>query len=486
MVGTIVASLSGANPAGKDFQRDLENLDDYMHLARCTAEHKWRLRAFFNKRALIGKDKYFKAVLHECSPEIQANLAALLYKDSLLQVKFMQPPPNLSEHRQHHFIGQVSMFMEVEAFPAHEFLITKGEGTGNLSKMFIIRRGLVGCKGTIFSRERGKNVLGEDIICRDSIRMYSAKSLTFVEAVSLCSRDLHRLLDESSVFEDQARIVHTHARWVAFRIIMSQILDRLKRVRVLAAVAGVTVDLAECPEMLFVKRGQPFDPARAIRRMLRARALREYEEERAARRAQAQIDGEHTPQTPSPRSPRSQRSSHGPWSRFLDTPPQPTDRKHIVLPKSRYGEELRRAIENSRNSSSSSQNGGTLEQAHVNAAANNNNTNDDVSIPLGFMRAADGSIVQVPAIIPTPGTSGYRGTHDRNGLSWEQRDFCARVVKIPMNTTSPSEALNILTDLAQRWKELKESCDAGVRTLSSMPSVASTALGDYSSKKRDD
>ena len=477
VVGTIVASLSGANPAGKDFQRDLENLDDYMHLARCTAEHKWRLRAFFNKRALIGKDKYFKAVLQECSPEIQANLAALLYKDSLLQVKFMQPPSNISEHRQHHFIGQVSMFMDVEAFPAHEFLITKGEGTGNLSKMFIIRRGLVGCKGTIFSRERGKNVLGEDIICRNSIRMYSAKSLTFVETVSLRSRDLHRLLDESSIFGDQARIVHNHARWVGFRIIMSQILDRLKKVRVLAAVAGVTVDLAECPEMLFVKRGQPFDPTRAIRRMLRARALREYDEEHAARRAQALIDGEQTPQTPSPRSPRfprSERSSQGPWSRFLDTPPQSTDRKQMVLPKTRYGKEFRRAIEKHRSNRS-----GESEQAKVNTAGNT-----DVSIPLGFRRTADGSIAQIAAIVPTPGTSGYRGTHDSNGLTWEQRAFCVRVVKIPMNTTSPSDALKLLIDLAQRWKQLKAS--VGNRTLSPIPSVVSAAVASLRGSKQGD
>ena len=310
VVGTIVGSLSEANPAEKDFQRTLDNLDDYMNMACCSLEHKTRLRSFFNKRALIDKDKYYKAVLNECSPEIQADLAARLYKDSLLHVKFMRPPDEIDDHRRFHFIGAVSMKMQVAAFPAHEFLITKGESTGNTSRMFIIRRGLVGSSGRIFSREAGKNVLGEDIICRSQTRMYSAKSLTFVEAVALQSQDLHAILESSTTYWAQKRQIRRHSMWVGFRNVMLEVMRRIKSVRMIASVADLDIDLEVCPDMLFAAPGQPFDPTKAIRRMRRAQALAAYN---ATRQDHGELESlEGTPRTP--------RSEQGPWSKYLDSP----------------------------------------------------------------------------------------------------------------------------------------------------------------------
>ena len=408
VVGTIVASLSGANPAEKDFQRDLENLDEYMHQANCTTEHKVRLRAFFNRRALIGKDAYFKSVLNECSPEIQAFLAALLYKDSLMHIPFMQPPKGTPEHREHHFIGRVCMLMSAEAFPAHEYLITKGEGTGGQSKMFVIRRGLVGCKGRVFSREIGKNVLGEDIICLNQVRTYSARSLTFVETVSVSSHALHGLLTDSGMFAAQTRVIRKFARWWGFRIIMQLIMARIKQVKMLASIAGLDVDIGVCPEMLFAAPGQPFDPARAIRRMRRAQEKAHWKS------LGMSVGGGFSPAGTPAGSPRNKASNRKSLCFRASDSPGSTPR--------------------SRSRSSSSGDG------------------DDDAVHLSLSLQPGG--LPPP---PLPGTAAYEKLHDRNGLTPAERRFCSTVARIPVARTSPSQAIAILRALRRTWEELKAS-----------------------------
>ena len=87
LVGTIVSSLEGADPANNDFQRDIENLGDLTKAANNTRAQRQRLVNFFNKRGRpIYSDKYFSAVLGLCSPGIRAVFFRQLYVASAATV----------------------------------------------------------------------------------------------------------------------------------------------------------------------------------------------------------------------------------------------------------------------------------------------------------------------------------------------------------------------------------------------------------------
>ena len=150
LVGTIVSSLSGADPAGHDYQRDIENLDDLLKKSaaasmssrvamvgrargRCCGNRCRRrclqiqsaaaalaplvgagrrrsgdtrtrrgggsvvdvgkMHDFFSKRKATYEHKYFSAVLELCSPGIRACFMNHLYGSSLLQLPAFSLPP---------------------------------------------------------------------------------------------------------------------------------------------------------------------------------------------------------------------------------------------------------------------------------------------------------------------------------------------------------------------------------------------------------
>ena len=114
-----------------------------------------------------------------------------------------------------------------------------GQLTGGQSKMYVLRRGLVGSEGRVFNRG---SVLGDDIVCLSQRRRYSARTLTFVDAMTLSSDDLHSILDtHADRLIAQRKLIRKHALRKALRNTLRVVTGRIKRVSTLAVVAGIEV-----------------------------------------------------------------------------------------------------------------------------------------------------------------------------------------------------------------------------------------------------
>ncbi len=234
LVGNICGIFADMDPHVSDYHKTMDTLNDYMDELKKSdemdrnrlAEFKIKLRRYFNQSKALHKDKYYKDVLKMMSPGLQGEFSALLYKESFEAVYFFRPPKECDVNKRTLFISAVACKLQSASYPGLERIIFIGEQTCEpTSKMYIIRKGIIGCGGRL---RRFGHCIGEDIILKHGTRRYMATTLSFVDTLTLTSRDLYDVLESSDDFKAQRKVVRRAAVRLAFRDTIRQVVRRIR------------------------------------------------------------------------------------------------------------------------------------------------------------------------------------------------------------------------------------------------------------------
>ena len=196
-IGAICGVVSERDPATKEYNQTMDHLNQYMRQMRIHKGLKQRLRDYFTFCKQNFKEKYYKEVLEEMSPTLQADVAHFTAGPWISQIRFFNvmagdpdDPDGMLHNENHTFITGLCLALEPEAFAPKELIIYKGQ---RADKMFVIQRGLVGKEGRVLSAGQ---FFGEDFILSSARRHYQATVLTFLDVYSLEQDAMQEVLDD--------------------------------------------------------------------------------------------------------------------------------------------------------------------------------------------------------------------------------------------------------------------------------------------------
>jgi hypothetical protein len=117
---------------------------------------------------------------------------------------------------QQRFVTKIALNLGLEAYAPKENIFGPGD---RADKLYIVQRGLIGCRGRVLSAGR---TFGEDMILHDSRRTYEVFVLVFVNVYFLSQEKLRYILD-SSQFAHTERTIRAAAIRMCFRNELKQI-----------------------------------------------------------------------------------------------------------------------------------------------------------------------------------------------------------------------------------------------------------------------
>jgi len=212
----------------------MDHLNQYMRQMRIHKGLKQRLRDYFTFCKQNFKEKYYKVVLEEMSPTLQADVAHFTAGPWIAQIRFFNvtadnpsDPEGMLDNENHKFITGLALALVPEAYAPKELIIYKGQ---RAEKMFVLQRGLVGKEGRVLSAGQ---FFGEDFILTSARRHYQACVLTYLDVYSLAQEDMEKVLDDGD-FPATTKLIRRAVLRMALRKKFLEVAQKVKESRGLA------------------------------------------------------------------------------------------------------------------------------------------------------------------------------------------------------------------------------------------------------------
>eukprot|EP00898_Chlorokybus_atmophyticus_P006459 jgi/Chlat1/6814/Chrsp51S06501 len=175
VVGSLCGIITGLAKADHEFYALMDALRSFIKEARIEPELASRLRSYFQYRR--------RRTDVAMSPGLKGEVAIRFHSGWITDVDFFRGCP-------HAFFVELAYMLQSETFPPLETFINTRDKS---DKMYIIRKGVVSCRGRLHTNDM---VLGEDMVFGFVQRKYSARTLTFVDAYSIHRDDFIPLLEK--------------------------------------------------------------------------------------------------------------------------------------------------------------------------------------------------------------------------------------------------------------------------------------------------
>ena len=185
VVGSICSVIASMNHRETEFQELMDSLNAFIREAEIQEDTAFRLRSFFRYRRQHGSRKSWHDLLDMMSPSIRWEVAHQLNGGWMSHVPFFAGLPSTVSI-------ELSFAFQLETFPPEEQIISQ---TDESTKMFVIKQGVVMCKGVV-KTSSSRPCFGEEMLWRTKPRCYRAVSLTFCDTFTLSEGDLARVLAE--------------------------------------------------------------------------------------------------------------------------------------------------------------------------------------------------------------------------------------------------------------------------------------------------
>ena len=230
-IGAICGVVSERDPATKEYNQTMDHLNQYVRQMHIKKALTHRLRDYFTFCKQNFKEKYYKVVLEEMSPTLQADVAHFTAGPWIAQIRFFNvtadnpsDPDGMLQNENHKFITGLALALCPEAFAPKELIIYVGQ---RAEKMFVIQRGLVGKEGRVLSAGQ---FFGEDFILTSARRHYQACVLTYLDVYSLAQDDMEHVLDDGD-FPATTRLIRRAVLRMALRKKFLEVAQTVKEKR---------------------------------------------------------------------------------------------------------------------------------------------------------------------------------------------------------------------------------------------------------------
>ena len=124
VIGAICGVVSEMDPATREYQQNVDLLNDYMNEIKVPRVMRTRLREYFTHCKTIFKTKHYADVLENMSPLLQGEVARHSHSSWLYTIPFFMAE-NVEERER--FIVEVALQLEPKAFAPNEMVFREGD-----------------------------------------------------------------------------------------------------------------------------------------------------------------------------------------------------------------------------------------------------------------------------------------------------------------------------------------------------------------------
>jgi len=231
IIGGICGIFASMNQEVSDFQMTLDSLNSLLFDNRTDLmgnankepmdpELKGELKAYFRDCEELHKVKYNNEVLAMMSPKLQKQFTVACYGHWLKAMPFIKPVGEEDVSLAFDFVAELVLKMTQVYFPAAEQVLYIGE---EANCMYVIRKGLVGCKGSVLRRDK---IFGEEMIAV-ATRYNIAMTLTFTTLMRLEQEDFALVLQNTRYTGIRLGVIR-RARWMLLYYSLQALLESKK------------------------------------------------------------------------------------------------------------------------------------------------------------------------------------------------------------------------------------------------------------------
>ena len=125
VIGAICGVVSEMDPATREYQTNVDLLNDYMNVIKVPKAMRQRLREYFTHCKVIFRTKYYHDVLDNMSPQLQGEVARHSHGPWLFKIPFFMAE---DEEERDRFVIQIALCLEPKAFAPNEMVFREGDG----------------------------------------------------------------------------------------------------------------------------------------------------------------------------------------------------------------------------------------------------------------------------------------------------------------------------------------------------------------------
>lgn len=238
VVGGIFDVIKTMSVSESDYELAVDRLNRYMKDTDVSHSVCVEARNYLGTaKGPLFEEKYNQEVAEMMSPGLHGEFCTFAYGSIIEEVSVFKLAFKDSHlDKVHLFVANIARYLRWQAFPPHEQFISYGE---HCNEMYILQKGLVGANMRIHSPG---SCIGEDIVCKDARRRYSATSLTSVQCMTLNRADLHFVLGMADYRHEVDRIKN-RALGYAFTYTFWELARRIRRARKLFGEYGHIFDI---------------------------------------------------------------------------------------------------------------------------------------------------------------------------------------------------------------------------------------------------
>uniref|UniRef100_A0A061SEQ6 Voltage-gated ion channel superfamily n=1 Tax=Tetraselmis sp. GSL018 TaxID=582737 RepID=A0A061SEQ6_9CHLO len=172
VVGSVCGIVANLDKKSTEFYELMDNLTNFAHENQLDAELLNKLRAYFRYRSQYTAMSEWNDLLRLMSPALRGEVAMLKSGNWVGKIPYFAKAPR-------EFMIEIAMRLESETYPPWEEIMHMDQHS---EKMFIIERGIVGCKGRVIVRGRA---IGAELMLTNYPADYTARALTYTDLFCL-------------------------------------------------------------------------------------------------------------------------------------------------------------------------------------------------------------------------------------------------------------------------------------------------------------
>ena len=220
VIGAICGVVSDMDPATREYQQNVDLLNDYMNEIKVPKAMRTRLREYFTHCKTIFRTKYYHEVLDNMSPALQGEVARHSHSSWLYKIPFFMAN---NEDERDRFVICIALDLVPRAFAPNEMVYREGDVS---AAMYIVIRGMCAMLGRVIT---GGKFFGEDMIMAGR-RYADCRALTYLDVYELEKDKLDNIIEEGD-FAETEKLIRKQVIRLAMRKKFMEILKLVKLTR---------------------------------------------------------------------------------------------------------------------------------------------------------------------------------------------------------------------------------------------------------------
>lgn len=220
VIGAICGVVSDMDPATREYQQNVDLLNDYMNEIKVPKAMRTRLREYFTHCKTIFRTKYYHEVLDNMSPALQGEVARHSHSSWLYKIPFFMAN---NEDERDRFVICIALDLVPRAFAPNEMVYREGDVS---AAMYIVIRGMCAMLGRVIT---GGKFFGEDMIMKGR-RFADCRALTYLDVYELEKDKLDNIIEEGD-FAETEKLIRKQVIRLAMRKKFMEILKLVKLTR---------------------------------------------------------------------------------------------------------------------------------------------------------------------------------------------------------------------------------------------------------------